>query len=93
MYAPLERVLGVDLLLVLCWEEVDSVPSSTLVEQLSSSSCFIHLCIKITIFVLIFRIDQFLIWISFEKQTLPLTQVNTFKVIQDKNCMVEFYIL
>lgn len=45
MYVPLERGLGVDLLLVLCWEEVDSVPSSTLAEQLSSSSCFIHLCI------------------------------------------------
>lgn len=35
-----------DLLLVLCCEEVDSVPSSTLAEQLSSSSCFIHLCIN-----------------------------------------------
>lgn len=46
VYVPLERGLGVDLLLVLCWEEVDSVPSSTLAEQLSSSSCFIHLCIR-----------------------------------------------
>lgn len=48
-YVPLDRGLGVDLLLVLCWEEVDSVPSSTLAEQLSSSSCFIHLCINTTV--------------------------------------------
>lgn len=46
IYTPLDRGLGVDLLLVLCWEEVDSVPSSTLAEQLSSSTCLIHLCIK-----------------------------------------------
>lgn len=45
---PLDRGFGVDLLLVLCWEEVDSVPSSTLAEQLSSSTCLIHLCIKMT---------------------------------------------
>lgn len=38
--------MGVDLLLVLCCEDVDSVPSSTLAEQLSSSSCFIHLCVN-----------------------------------------------
>lgn len=40
--------MGVDLLLVLCCEDVDSVPSSTLAEQLSSSSCFIHLCVDKT---------------------------------------------
>lgn len=32
VYVPLEIGLGVDLLLVLCWEEVDSVPSPTLAE-------------------------------------------------------------
>lgn len=48
MAVPVERGLGVDLLLVLCWEDVDSVPSSTLPEQLSFSSSFIHLCIRIT---------------------------------------------
>lgn len=50
-YVPLDRGLGVDLLLVLCWEEVDSVPSSILAEQLSSSTCFIHRCVKITVTV------------------------------------------
>lgn len=49
MYIPIESGLGVDLLLVLCWEDVDSVPSSTLAEQLSSSSCFIHLCMRTTV--------------------------------------------
>lgn len=49
MYVPPDWGLGVDLLLVLCWEEVDSVPSSTLAEQLSSSTCFIHLCIRTTV--------------------------------------------
>lgn len=48
MHVPLDSGLGVDLLLVLCWEEVDSVLSSTLAEQLSSSTCFIHLCINTT---------------------------------------------
>lgn len=31
-FSSLDSGLGVDLLLVLCWEEVDSVPSSTLAE-------------------------------------------------------------
>ena len=43
MEVPVEGGLGVELLLLLWWEEVDSVPSSKLAEQLSSWACWIHL--------------------------------------------------
>ena len=43
MEVPVEGGLGVELLLLLWWEEVDSVPSSRLAEQLSSWACWIHL--------------------------------------------------
>lgn len=76
MYAPLDRGLGVDLLLVLCWEDVDSVLSPTLAEQLSSSTCLIHLCIKtqkhkqepLFSFLHLFRLNQIFIVTCFSKQ-------------------------